>query len=190
MQGQLLEREYLTLKEMCNNSRIDFTELDKKFGLSVGTTQYTYHKLVEKGIILRATITMNNPPLKYSAILHIDQLNMYQFTETRRDYIFDIISFMKTPLNKYAFLADFTIPDGIIYIAPIIESDSLSKLEMSLNKKIKGIVVRSSVITDILIGNLEFRRLDYHETSEYGMLKEEYKYTEEEILRKVELAIE
>lgn len=181
--NQLLEREFIVLKELTLNGIKDFTEIDNSYNFSPGTAQYTYHKLFERGIIRRITITMNKPPIKYIAILHLDQVSMNLFAKTRKDLFIDRVGATKTPLNKYILTGDYGSPYGIVIFAPIFENNGLEVLEENLREKVKGVKIRSVVITNILVGKLGFRKFDNKYTKSYEVLKEDYKLTEEELVR-------
>ncbi|MEM3781813.1 MAG: winged helix-turn-helix transcriptional regulator, partial [Candidatus Micrarchaeaceae archaeon] len=66
--GAITEREFQVLKLLNENSRLEFVEMDKRLGFERGASQYVYHKLIDRGIILRATITMQALPKKYDVL--------------------------------------------------------------------------------------------------------------------------
>ncbi len=69
LKDKLLTREYAILKELTDNGKIDFSEIDRKYGFDKGRSQYSYYKLKEQGIIKRITISMQNLSIKYVGII-------------------------------------------------------------------------------------------------------------------------
>ena len=182
---QLLEREYIVLKELSKDGRIDLSSIDDKFGFAPGSAQYTYHKLVEKGIIKRVTITMSTPPIRYLSILHLDQIDMRHFTRTRKKLFLDRIGRVTAPLNKYILTGDYSSPYGILAVVPVF-AGSLETLESNLTSKVGGIKIRSLVVTSILVGELGFRLFDNHDSDAYTTLRNTYNYSENELSRIIE----
>ena len=55
---QILQREYDVLKALTIDGRQEFSEIDKELGLSKGSSDYTYYRLLEKRLMYGITITM------------------------------------------------------------------------------------------------------------------------------------
>ncbi len=179
--NQLLEREYIVLKELSLDGSREFSEIDKKYGFGKGASQYTYHRLVEKGMISRITIAMDRPPLKYVALLHLDQINMRRFAESSRGLFLDRIGYSENPIDRYTIAGDFGSPYGIFLMAPISDDSGLYAIERSVMASVKGIRIRSLVVTGVVAGRLGFRKFDNSKSEAYAALKERYKYSEDEL---------
>jgi DNA-binding Lrp family transcriptional regulator len=180
---QLFEREYLLLKELADDASQEFSAIDRKLGFGKGASQYTYHRLLEKDIVKRITITMDKPPIRYVGIIHADQINMRRFMESRKELFIDRIAHTDNALNRYLLSADFGSPYGILMLAPVFGDSGIALMEKSLKSRIKGIRVRSLVVTDVLVGRIGYRRFDNRHSKAYKTLKETYGYTEEELER-------
>jgi DNA-binding Lrp family transcriptional regulator len=181
--NQLLEREYYVLKELGIDGSQEFAEIDKKHGFGKGASQYTYHKLLDRGMINRITIAMQNPPVKYVAILHLDQVNMRRFADSRKGLFLDRIRYIDAPLNRYVLAGDFGSPYGILLVAPVFEDSGLYNMEKSIKESVKGIKIRTSVITGVLVGSIGFRKFGNRYSEAYTILKERYGYSDEELER-------
>jgi len=170
-EGMLTEREYLVLKELNENSRQDFAEIDKKLGLNSGATQYTYYSLLEKGIILRPTIEMQSLPIKYNIMFVCPQTDIFAFNLHRREFLMHLIDLPKTPTSTYALEGDIGAPRGVIFIAPSY-SGNLQESEDLLARFLKGAEINSNIISEILVGSLGYRRIDPKATAQYSIIQE------------------
>lgn len=172
--GQLSEREWLVLRELNNNGAINFTEIDKRYSLEKGGARYTYHKLLDKGIINRITITLTSLPIKYNGIILTDIIDGHLFEETRPSLLLEIISDSDGPINKYILVGDVDNPHGGVFIAPVFTEGGLQNCEESLGKT-KGLRISTLVITDTIIGSFCYRRFDRTYTKQHQILVEKYK---------------
>ncbi|MGC9037841.1 MAG: Lrp/AsnC family transcriptional regulator, partial [Candidatus Micrarchaeia archaeon] len=111
----LTEREWLVLRALNKNSSGSFAEKDKDLGLDRGATLYTYYKLLEKKIIWRTTITMQNLPIKYNAVLICQQLDIQEFNAHRKEFLRHLISLPNSPTSRYALVGDIGAPTGLLF---------------------------------------------------------------------------
>lgn len=170
-ENMLLEREFNVLYELNKNGRIDFNEIDKKYKMHPGAAHYTYHKLLDKKIIRRITITMDSLPLKYTALLVSNQVNISQFDKGKREYFKYVLNDINAITNKFILLGDIGAPYGMLSILPIFEDLDLQKTEDSLRNMFgSGIEPHTMIIIQLLIGNLGFRRLNSKDTVQYRLL--------------------
>ena len=56
-------------------------------------------------------------------------------------------------------------------MAPIYEDGGMERLKEEMQGKVKGIRIKSAVMTNFLIGNLGFRRFDMEESSNADDMK-------------------
>lgn len=167
---QLLEREYIVLKELTENGNEDFAVIDKKYNFSVGASQYTYQRLIAHKIIYRTTITMEDLPFRYIAISKCSQLNINEFNSKRDSYLLDVIQETNTPINKYILIGDIGSPSGLLYITPIFKDGELDDIENNVKEKVRGSEIESYIITKTLVGKLGFRRIDNKKSAQYSLL--------------------
>ncbi len=170
-QTALTEREYLVLKSLNENSREEFAKIDKKLGFDIGATQYTFYKLLQNRIILRATITMRRLPIKYNIVLTCPQTNTLTFNAHRKEFLVHLISLPNTPASRYALEGDIGIPRGVLLVTPSY-SENIEDIEKTLAKYLKGAEIKSSIITQMLVGELGYRRLAETATEQYQIIRE------------------
>lgn len=170
-ENMLLEREFNVLYELNKGGRIDFNEIDKKYDMHSGAAHYTYYKLLEKKIIKRVTITMRSLPSKYTALLLSNQVNISKFDKGKREYLKYILEYTETPTNKFILTADMGAPYGMLSILPVFNDTDIQKTEDSLRNLFgSGVELRTLIITQLLLGNLGFRRLDNKKSIQYKLL--------------------
>ena len=169
--NMLLEREFNVLYELNKHGRIDFNEIDKKYQMHSGAAHYTYHKLLEKKIIRRITITMDSLPLKYTALLISNQANISEFDKGKANYRRYLIENTTYLTNRFILLGDIGAPYGMFSILPVFESSDLQKTENSFRSFFgNGVELHTMIIIQLLIGKLGFRRLDNKESTQYKIL--------------------
>ena len=167
---QLLEREYLVLSQLNKDGRISFVDLDKKLNLNPGASDYTYNRLIEKGMIERVTINMEKPQMKYPALFVVKQPDINAFNIHRNEFRAKLIALPKTPANTVCLEGDIGAPYGLVYIMPIYtNTESATKIIADLSKQsIKDI--RDYIVTDTIIGSLGFRRIAPEQTYQYNFI--------------------
>jgi DNA-binding Lrp family transcriptional regulator len=168
----ITNREYVILKEMNENAAIDFTALDAKNSFDQGASQYTYYRLKEKGLIKRATITMQKLNPKYNTItlLEIHQGNL--FIKSRAKLLQEIIRPSNYPTNTHSIVGDFETPDGAVLITPIFKESDLKSIEEL--RAISGTVTRTLLIKEIIVGKLCYRLYDNSTSKQAKRLREQY----------------
>ncbi len=169
---QILERDYLVLKELNENGRANFSDIDRKLNLKLGASDYTYYKLVHDKVIYRVTINMLLPHISYSAILRCPQENISSFDTHRNEYRSHIIRDINTPTDRYILVGDIGAPYGSLFIKPIYDED-LNSAITELKHYIREERVDSYIITDTLIGALGYRKIAKEVTSQYKRLTEQ-----------------
>lgn len=169
--GQLLEREYLVLKELASNGSEEFSIIDRRYGFGRGAALYTYNRLRERGIIRRITTLMRDPPVKYIAIFHIDQRDMRRFMADREKLIRTVTSDSGRPLDRYVWMCGFGAPYGIIMFAPVYKDADMARIEEELG--VGGVSIRSLVIASTVVGSLGFRKFDMASTNLYKGLEKD-----------------
>lgn len=171
---ELLKREYSVLRELNENANIDFTEIDKKYGFDSGRSQYTYYKLKEAQTLRRTTITMRKTDVKYNAVLFMEKVIQGRFVQTREKLIHEIISEGSATMNKYLLVGDVELPDGILFVLPVLEENKLKLVQDWLSENIIGIKLKTLIITEIIVGTFCYRLFDNEHTHQREILT--YKY--------------
>lgn len=157
---QILEREYLVLRELNKNGREEFSAIDAKLGLKNGSSAYTYYKLIDKNIINKVTICMDRVPYKYASIILANQVNIKSFNSNIRE-VWDKVYVENSvyPTDNYIMYADIGAPYGALIITPLFDIN-LNDLEQRFHNVLKGTELTSLIISGILVGSLGLRRKD------------------------------
>ncbi len=158
--GEITQREFDVLRELNKSGTVEFTDIDSRYSYDKGSSQYTYHKLKERGIIRRPTMTMQRLPIKYSAALMADMLNGSEFSKSRPQLLLDIIEEFDSLTNKYCMVGDVGMPDGILFLFPVFGDGDVSKIYEEIKEHVKGIKLNALTVTGAIVGKLGFRRFD------------------------------
>ena len=172
--SDIRHREYAVLKEFNVNSRISFAEIDKKYQMPNGSAKNAYERLSgeEANVILRPTISIQKPNMKYNGIIMIDILNKAQFLDTRDVHRKYVIGEPESTLNRFSYICDFETPDGIMYLLPIYEDGQLDDVQRDLNSILSGIRSDYMIVSEILIGSINYRKFDNLYSIQYeGLLR-------------------
>lgn len=169
---QFFFREYATLRELNQNSKVPFNLIDKKYGLKKDSARYTYNQLLDNESIRNATITMAKPPIKGTAVFILEQMEISKFNNSKKEYLKYRLAEEDTPLNRFIFSGDIGSPYGLIVIAPLYKEGDLEKLESELLHAAKGTKIRTSMVSNIIVGELGYRKIDVKKTHLYKRLQE------------------
>jgi DNA-binding Lrp family transcriptional regulator len=170
-QDELLNREFIVLKELNTNSIESFSRIDEKYGLNKGTSRYAYSKLKAQGIIVRPTISIANLHMKYIGIIQIMDIGEKAVEENRYKSLFDLMEYGKLT-NKYCLSGNIGMPDGAMRFLPVFNDGDIDKVTKTIEKELTGSSVRNFIVTDILVGSLCYRRFDNDYSRQHRLLTE------------------
>ncbi len=170
--NQITQREFDVLRALNMNGARDFSEIDRDSHMSPNTSRYTYYRLKdEKEIIHRITITMEKLPIKYLSILLLRYENGREYLGTRAELLKEVITYGNF-INKYAYVGDIGAPESIVLFMPAMEGDELDRTLEEIGRKIKGVKASALMITNVLVGNLCYRRFDNTHSRQQSILAE------------------
>ena len=169
----ILKREFAILKELNSNGKIDFIDIDRKYKFDVGRAQYSYHKLINDGLLTRITINAEGLPIKYIALLFVSFIDFKQFYATRGAFLQNIIKETDTPINQYNLVGDIGIPFGSLLSIPVFDNVSLGGMKKEIERT-KGIEVNTAIVTEILVGDFCYRKFDNSHSRQIKTLVEKY----------------
>ena len=181
-QDEITEVEYNVLKAMNNNAAADFASIDKEINTDNGRSNYAYHQLMKRGILKRATISVQDLPLRFDTIFVISNTNLSKYIHTRKDVLLEIIKENKLlPLDRYSFVCDTMSPKGFMLMVHIQKNENIEIATEQLLDKIKGVQINPLIITKIMVGLINNRLSDKTQTRQYELLISDYHYTPEKI---------
>jgi hypothetical protein len=96
---------------------------------------------------------------------------MGKFNKTRKEYLEEVIEETEFPTNKFVYIADVSSPYGTILIYPVYSEDKVEKIKEEMLQKVKGIRLRFSIITNVLIGSIGTRKFDMQQSKQYELLQ-------------------
>jgi DNA-binding Lrp family transcriptional regulator len=172
-EGSISNGEYCVLYELVKDGAIDFSDIDKKYGFDKGMSQYTYHRLKEKQIIKRITISMVNLPVKYLAVLYLENTNDKNWEEAKAKLLAHMIKETNLPTDYYALVGDAGTPTGAIFVVPIFNEKNIEKAI----EELKSIIKDASVTSSIVIGSINtpcFRKFDRAYSRQHNRLVESH----------------
>ena len=174
LKGKLLKREYAVLKELNRNGTESFVAIDRRYGFDEGRSQFTYHKLREKGIIKRITLSMDRPPVKYIGIMKLSIIEVDKFAKSRSKLLLRSIKETRSPLTNFLLSGDVGNSDGVVYVVPVLHDGYLEELTEDIAGLKLGVRISTLVVTKVLVGSFCYRRFDYAYTNQYKSLVEKY----------------
>ncbi len=162
------------VKELSKDGRKPFSEIDKIYNFSQGASHYTFEKLKDDGKIWESTVLMRDVNSRYNGLSLLEILDSNLFRKNRKELLELIISEYKGPINRFSLTGDFGIPHGVMLISPIFEEGDFEKETEPLLSKIRGVKIEKLIITNILIGELSYRKLDETYSTQYEILFRDY----------------
>ncbi len=170
---EIVKREFAILRELCNNGAANFTKIDKKYGFDTGRAQYSYHTLMERNLLKRATITMSGLGVRYLAVFFMKVIDPKAYLTAREHLLRNIIKEIDTPINNYILVGDIEMPAGVVLIAPIIKDGQIGRMHKELSE-IGGTITQQAIVPEILIGRLCYRMFDNSHSKQMDRLVEDY----------------
>ncbi len=167
--NQIRHREFLLIKELNSNSAIGFTAIDEMHSFTEGASRYLYNELHKKGIIIRSTISLSRLPVKYIGVIWIIDIDFKSIKENRYRLLLDEIQYGDI-VNRYSVFGNIGGQVGSIVFLPLFEDGELNKIAYGINEELPGNVIKTLVVTDVLTGELCYRRFDNTYSRAYRLL--------------------
>lgn len=155
---KLWKREWSVLKQLNDNGNTTYCQMDRQCGFDPGMSKYSYHTLVKKGVIKCMTISLQNTPMKYGAVVLLRVLASDYFAKNRHKLLPHIIQQTRTPTNRYLLAGD--TGDYAVLIAPIASDGELEKIRDEISRINIGVSIRTAIIEQIITGKLCYRKID------------------------------
>jgi DNA-binding Lrp family transcriptional regulator len=167
---KLRNRELIVFKELNFHSNAKFSDIDIKYKLNKGTSQYAYQQLKSKELLVRSTVNLTNIKIRYLKVIFIVDMNLSKVEENRRSFLLDVLEYGNI-LNKYCLIGNITTPLGSVLFMPIFnEKEHLNNQSVNIIKELNGVITKDLIITDVLVGTLCYRRFDNTHSRQYKLL--------------------
>ncbi|MDE1861234.1 MAG: hypothetical protein KGH72_05990 [Candidatus Micrarchaeota archaeon] len=166
----ITHKELTLLRELNKNSMEDFTTLDEKYGFGGGTARYVYEKLRDKGIIVRSTINIGKVPMKYLGVMLLETSRAADVNNTRHKLLRGIIQSTSHPTDKYALVGNIGAPGGMMFFMPVFEEEEFEEAFRYYQNEVDGTIMRSMIVTEVLVGSLCYRKFDNHYSRQHSLL--------------------
>ena len=72
--------------------------------------------------------------------------------------------------NKYGLVGNVGAPNGSIVFLPITASNPIDNVVETVYRELQGSIVKSMIVTDVLVGSLCYRRFDNNYSRQYNTL--------------------
>jgi DNA-binding Lrp family transcriptional regulator len=170
---QILDREYRILRELNKNGRANFNDIDVKNNLPIGSSSYTFHKLMEEEIITRISINISKPQNKYTVIFIAEQINMEAFNANRFRFFEYMISPNNRVVNRFALMGDISFPSGLLFAAPVFEETDIKGIESELNRFSGNCFrIKSFIVTETVLGSFGYNKIDKKYSPQYRIIQD------------------
>ena len=177
---EITEIEYKVLKAMNGHSATDFASIDREIGADNGRSNYAFHQLINRGIIKRVTINMQNINSKFDVIFLLSQDNYNEWAPCREKLLLE--SMRESGCHDiYSFSCDIMSPKGVLLITHVQKDENLEGNIERLTKNIRGMSFNTLIITNLILGLINNRLYDKTQSRQYEVLISGYKYTPEKI---------
>ncbi len=168
--NQITSREYEFLKVIVRDGGAKFADIDKLTGMGAGTSRHIYERLEAKGIIKRTSIALRGLDFKYNSVILTLLINGAKMSASRKEMLKDIIEDTGEVANKYSMVVDMTSPYGILRIMPVFRNGEAEKEVDRLNELVEGAQSESMTISDVVKGEINYRRIRAELSKQYEAL--------------------
>jgi len=179
---EITEVEYKVLRAMNSNASADFSSIDKKIGADKGRANYAYYKLMNRGIIKRATISMQKLPTNGDMIFILNHTKFEEWDKTRKNLLMEIIKEGRLNYDSYPFTCDIMAPRGVLMVNHVSEGEEVEIKKDTVMNVIKGMHLEILNINSVPVGTVDNRLFDKKETSQFELLVSEYGISQDNIL--------
>jgi len=149
------------------DGRIEFSKIGRKFKHGLPHTLYAHVRLLETGILRRATYYEGRPEKVFSAVIQIKILNEASYLSTRNKWLLDMVKSYDQIHTEYTFICDISNPQGMLFFMNFDSGEIVDNFIEKLRNELSGIEIRYFVITKVLIGALGIRDFDMKYTKQY-----------------------
>jgi DNA-binding Lrp family transcriptional regulator len=178
-QGRLTESKYKVLRELNKDGSASFSEIDKACGFKPGSSsQYMFKRLKEDGIIKRMTINIRELPMHHLGVIIHNVVDGEAFSNTRINYLRHIIRDKESVINSYALIGDVGALGSFVAFLPVFRTGELEAIEDELRNEVKGITIKSLIVSAPLLGLICFRNFDNAHSRQHGLLAYKYRIKE------------
>ena len=177
----ILRREFILIKELNKDAADNFLDIDRKYGLTYGTSRYTYNQLIEKGIIIRATVTLTTLPIRYINVFKTQTVNPAEVKENRYKLLLEELEDRQI-INKYALIGNTSMPESLTLFAPVTDMEGLEDMVTPL-RNIRGTMTKAMIISRVFVGSLCYRKFDNTYTKQHMSLLRQKKVEPEALLK-------
>ena len=178
---QITEVEYNVLMAMNKNAAADFASIDREIHTERGRSNYAYHRLIDRGIIKRATVNMRNLSSRFDALFILNIINIDSWLKGRERFMLDLIKENDLQVDTYSFACDIMSPKGVLLMAHVFKDQNPEAIAERLIKDTGGARIYEIVVTDIIVGSVNSRFSDKIKTRQYEILVSHYNYNPEKL---------
>ena len=178
---QITEVEYNVLMAMNKNAAADFASIDREIHTERGRSNYAYHRLIDRGIIKRATVNMRNLSSRFDALFILNIINIDSWLKGRERFMLDLIKENDLQVDTYSFACDIMSPKGVLLMAHVFKDQNPEAIAERLIKDTGGARIYGIVVTDIIVGSVNSRFSDKIKTRQYEILVSHYNYNPEKL---------
>ncbi len=178
---QITEIEYNVLMAMNKNAAADFASIDREIGVDRGRSNYVYHRLINRGMIKRATINMRNLPSRFDTLFILNTINIDNWSKGRERFMLELIKENELQVDTYSFICDIMSPKGVLLMAHVFKDQNPGAIAERLIGDVGGARIYEIIVTDIIVGSVNSRLSDKIRTGQYEILVSRYNYDPEKL---------
>lgn len=178
---QITEMEHRVLMAMNKNAAADFASIDREIEADRGRSNYVYHRLVDRGIIKRATVNMRNLPSRFDALFILNTINVESWSKGREKFMLELIKENNFQVDSYSFVCDIMSPKGVLLMAHVFKDQNPETISERFMGEVGGSRIYGMVVTDIIVGSVNSRFSDKIRTRQYEILVSYYNYDPERL---------
>ncbi len=167
--GVLRQKEFLLIKELNDNSVKKFADVDESCKFSAGTARYTYKGMLQNGLLVRPTITMQKAPMGYLGMILGETVNAIEEEATLDKLLSWEIEYGPV-LNKCVLTENLGLSSSAMFFVPVTEEGGLEHELAYLRENTRGWDFKGLVVSEVLVGHLCYRRFDNTHSSQYQRL--------------------
>lgn len=153
------------------NGRTEFKKIAEEFNKEPQSIVYAMDRLKRTDILKRVTYYEGNPRNVVNAVMYIRVLNNSELLKTRPKWYLDLIKSSEGKHNESMFACNISSPISGLFFLSMENGEALESYIKKSKKMMKGVEVKYSILTKVLLGNLGIRNFDMRYSGFYKQLE-------------------
>lgn len=153
------------------NGRTEFKKIAEEFNKEPQSIVYAMDRLKRTDILKRVTYYEGNPKNVINAVMYVKVLNNSELHSTRSKWYMELVNNSEGKHNVNMFVCNISSPMSGLFFLSLENGEALESYVKKSKKMMKGVDIKYSILTKVLLGNIGIRNFDMRYSGFYKQLE-------------------